>query len=464
MDAIRRSFTGLLVCCFLACGPGVENPADLAELRAMSRQTGVKILLIGIDGATLDVIRPLAESGELPNFKRLMAGGASGPLQSRKPMLSPAVWTTLLTGKLRSKHGITDFGDQQKEVLVTSNDRRVLALWNIASTFGIESGWTAFWATWPAEPIRGWMISDKFARSRLNEWTDGVKREHVTFPEDLTPGLAPLLVDPDDPPLDEIRRLVELTPAEIEEALSFEKPRQAHGLSVLKFAFCAQRSYEAMALEMLEQEGQPDLMGVFLIATDPISHTFWHFWQPEEYRGVDPALARRLGQAVPGIYRHNDAYLGELLARIDRDTVVLIVSDHGFTASGEVPRTQDVEPWEVRRRTAARIGQVAVGQSGKHHVDGTLVAAGGPIRRGVRVRARIQDVMPTILALLGLPVARDLDGEVIDGLIEPDFLERHPVREIRSYESLVERIRVDPDRPADDSRMLEQLRALGYIS
>src|SRR6185295_19153507 len=81
-----------------------------------------------------------------------------------------------------------------------------------------------------------------------------------------------------------------------------------------------------------------DLTGVFLVANDPVSHCFWHFFEPQAFpEGVDAGQAARLGRLIPNFYKHNDAYLGELLKLVAPDTVVLVVSDHGFEASRQLP-------------------------------------------------------------------------------------------------------------------------------
>ncbi|MGH8545414.1 MAG: alkaline phosphatase family protein, partial [Gammaproteobacteria bacterium] len=270
----------------------------------------------------------------------------------------------------------------------------------------------------------------------------------------------------------EIDRLVQLTEPELEEFKAARKPVYAHWLSVLKFAYCNQRSNEEMAIHLLKR-GQPDLTGIFLIANDPISHTFWHFYQPQEYGGkVEPAMARRLGQTVPNIYRHNDGYLARLRQVIGPETVVMVVSDHGFQASGIVPKPADLngragwlESWYQRRKNVGiDPDNVAVGQSGKHHLDGVFIASGGPVRKGVELSEppRIYDIAPTILALLGLPVPEDMEGRVLEEIIEPAFLEKHPIRRIASYEEFIDREVLASTASGDDST-IDMLRALGYI-
>ncbi len=446
----------------------------LRRLVLRSHPTNVKVLLVGIDGASFRVLDPLLAAGEAPQFQALVGRGSRGVLKSENPMASPALWTTIATGRSRREHGIEDFivrKDPKRPragVLVSSRDRKTLALWNIVPAFGKRTGFLGWWASWPAEPVLGWNVSDRFTRERWNEWYGGNKREHTAYPPELVQQLQPLVVEPSDPPMAEIDALVTLSPEERAEFLAAKKPLFGHGLSVFKYAYCSQRSYEKMALQLLDK-GQPDLTGVFLVANDPVSHCFWHFYEPEAYpQGVDPEKAARLGRLIPNFYKHNDAYLGELLKHVAPDTVVLVVSDHGFDASRQLPALKALpglfEGSEAER--AAMNGMVAVGQSGKHQLDGIVIAAGGPIRRGIPVSATQYDIAPTVLALLGLPVPRDMPGRVLEELLEPDFLAAHPVQRIASYEPLIDKQAVVAASEAavtDDEEKKDMLRSLGYI-
>ena len=68
--------------------------------------TGDRVVLIGIDAGTWDVIRPLLAKGDLPNVRGLMERGWSGVLRSMEPMVSPALWTTIASGRPPEQHGI----------------------------------------------------------------------------------------------------------------------------------------------------------------------------------------------------------------------------------------------------------------------------------------------------------------------------------------------------------------------
>ncbi|HEU5179373.1 MAG TPA: alkaline phosphatase family protein [Candidatus Polarisedimenticolia bacterium] len=479
--AFLRWTLALLLPCLLAAAPtkpaspkpdAAPERRSLPPLAALGRPTGVKIVLVGIDGATFKVLDPLLRDGSLPSLQKLIARGARGVLKSLPQPLSPAVWTTVVTGQEPAVHGIRDFlvlhpgaPDGKTATLVSSNDRRSLALWNLAGAFGDTVGFAGWWATWPAEPVRGWIVSDRMARSRFSEWHDGTPTSLLTFPRKLASELALLRVDPSRPPLEEIRDLAAFSPGEMAEFLAVKKPIFAHGLSVLKFSYCEQRTYEEMSLRMLSRE-VPDLTGIYLVANDPVSHTFWHDYEPQSFSGVPPEEVKRLGRLIPSLSMHNDRFLARLLKTLPRDTVVIVVSDHGFQASGRLPQPRPPDDFpgsfEQAHAQALEKGTISIGQPGEHDHEGIFIAAGGPIRRGVSVDADVLDITPTILALLGMPVAEDMKGRVLKEILQPDFLERYPVKTIASYEEHLKHELISPT-DGDDPEKLDLLRSLGYI-
>jgi len=205
------------------------------------------------------------------------------------------------------------------------------------------------------------------------------------------------------------------------------------------------------------------LTGVFLIANDAICHTFWHFYKPEDFDGIDSEKAARFGPLIPDFYEHNDRYLSKLLDKVDEDTVVIIVSDHGFQSSGKLPQEKSIGEFDYLDAERMNDDKVTVGQSGCHQMDGIFIACGPPIRKGAVVKADIYDVAPTILALMGLPVSGEMEGDVLTEIIDPAYLEKHPVRQVRSFEDYLERIEIAVDQEADEEAIKRQLQALGYL-
>jgi hypothetical protein len=454
-----------------SCTPW-DEVASLDDIRKRVRPSGIKVLIVGIDGATFSIVDPLLAEGKLPNTARLIDEGAHGVLHSAIPMVSPAVWTSVVTGRKRSDHGIKNFlAEQPKETktgskaprrLTSSYDRRTAALWNILTAFDLTSGVIGWWLTWPAEEINGYIVSDRTTRTRWTEWW-GDQAERQIYPEALIEELRPLVVDPSNPPIEEFDALIPWTEAERADFLDIQRPIYKHGPSVFKFAHCGQRSYEEIALHQLSKQPQPDLTAVFLVTVDPISHTFWHYFEPEKFDGVDLEDAARLGQLIPNYYQHNDDFLGRLLPKVDDETVVIIMSDHGFQASDELPESRTREEFSRLRADSTNVEQVAIGQSGEHNVEGIFIASGGPIITGAEVEARIHDITPTVLALMGLPVARDMPGRVLTEIVEEVFWQKNPIRYIDSYERLIPREMLDPESLAPDEELFEQLKALGYV-
>ena len=421
----------LVVVALFGCGTGDDSPSSKASPESSRppadepafavHDTKVKILLVGIDGATLRLIRPFADGGLLPTFADLLERGSAAPLLSVAPMYSPALWTEIFTGRPREEHGIEYFtvaqgeGADERQRLVASHDRRTLALWNLLGPAGKRGTTIGFWATWPAEPVADVMVSDRFAHGRYVEWLDGRPTRFAVHPESLAEQLHELVVAPNDPPMEVFDRLVNWTDRERKEFLAVRRPIPNHGLSVVKFAVCAQLSYERIAFRLLAERSQPDFFGLFLIANDPICHTYFHDFDPPSY-GLDvTGKSRRLGAIIPGIHRHNDAVLRRLLEAVDPETVVLLVSDHGFQPSGEPPQSIDRARFPELRQAALDQGRVTIGQTGIHEPHGLFLAAGGPIRKTELKSVEQRDVLPTILALLGMPVAEDLPGRVLTG-------------------------------------------------
>jgi len=151
-------------------------------------------------------------------------------------------------------------------------------------------------------------------------------------------------------------------------------------------------------------------------------------------------------------YRYQDRLIGEVLARLSPDTVVIVVSDHGFQNGTSRPTK---EPPYIEGKPALW-----------HRRYGVLIAAGPSVRPGRLDTTSLLDVAPTVLYLAGMPVADDMQGRVIEEAIDEAFLARFPLRTLPSYEEVgrsLEQIRPVVAGSGADEEMVARLRSLGYI-
>ncbi|HYV84523.1 MAG TPA: alkaline phosphatase family protein [Patescibacteria group bacterium] len=418
-----------------------EERAALAAraLAARTVATGVKVAIIGLDGADWEVIEPLIARGRLPTLARLRARAAWGPMKSMDPMLSPILWTTVATGKPPDQHGIIDFlvrdARTGKPEPVSSRARRVKALWNITTDAGRSADVIAWWATWPAEEIQGHLVSDRVAYSTFSFTGDLPDQTGATWPADDFQKLRPLLVDAAKIRDAELRRFADATPEEFRR---------------LATIVASERSYQAAALDLLKR-GQPDLFALYYQGIDEVSHRFAHFMPPKMAMVTQADYARYHG-TVEAYYEYQDALLGEILPKLDPQTEILVLSDHGFRNGGGRP--PDDPPY-------------IEGKPGLWHRRYGIFMMTGPVTVPGRLdTTSLLDVAPTVLYLLGLPRAEDMPGRVVQEGIDPGFRARVPGRSIATYEGIGRTTRPAQDLVADsrvDDEMIAKLRSLGYV-
>src|SRR5438477_4700263 len=127
----------------------------------------MKVVLLGLDGATWDLLKPLSQRGLLPNLSRLMNQGVSGSLRSVFPPLSPVAWTGVMTGKNSGKHGIFEFLEHGHDPLRgrVNSSRTIQSelLWEIAGRYGkktVAGGVPMSYPPRPAKDFPGFYLGD----------------------------------------------------------------------------------------------------------------------------------------------------------------------------------------------------------------------------------------------------------------------------------------------------------------
>jgi predicted AlkP superfamily phosphohydrolase/phosphomutase len=164
-DPGRRSVRLLSMLLIALVAPGCDRGGPVPPGRG-------RVLLVGLDAATLRVVTPLMQEGLLPNLARIANAGVHGPLQSFLPLESPRIWNTIATGKVPEKHGILSFTKRQPDgssALYLSADRKTHALWNITSDAGLATAVINWWTTFPPDRIDGVMVSDHLSPKKVEE-------------------------------------------------------------------------------------------------------------------------------------------------------------------------------------------------------------------------------------------------------------------------------------------------------
>jgi hypothetical protein len=435
----------------LALRPGPATPPAPVPVHLDAARAARRVVVVGIDGLSPSDVT-MAREGAMPAFARLARQGAFGPLATVKPTEGPPVWTTLMTGCLPRDHGITsattyrlrgsssDWALLPKAALVgaleraglaerravASTSRRRRALWNVLDAFGIPAGLVRVWGTHPPETIRGFVVSP-FFHLLLG---DPARAAGTVFPRDLLPEIDARAVSPRD--IDPLL-LADLADAAAPSALDDPLLR-----ALAEEALAPDLTY-AHAAQVLRQAYHPSLLVVSFHGYEAAGHVFYRYAHPEAFGNVSADEARRYGR-VPGRYASFvERWVGEIEKDLDPGDVLVVISGYGLAPT---------PLW--RRLLGAFTGTSAGTATHGGAPDGVLLAAGGGIRPGaVATRASILDVAPTLLYLLGLPVARDMEGRVLTEILDPDFAEDNPVTFIPSYESLAVTAAA-PGAPVDD--------------
>src|SRR4051812_12489605 len=124
----------------------------------------MQVFVLGLDGATWDIVNPLMEAGELPNLVRLKGKGAAGVLGSVFPPLSPVAWTGVMTGKNSGKHGVFEFLEHAHDPLHgrVNSSRAIKSdlVWEIAGRHGKKTVAGGVPMSYPPRSAPGFYLGD----------------------------------------------------------------------------------------------------------------------------------------------------------------------------------------------------------------------------------------------------------------------------------------------------------------
>ena len=264
-----------------------------------------KVVIIGLDAATLTLIRPWMAEGGMPNLAKLIKGGSSGALRSILPPITPPAWTSFMTGKNPGKHGVFHFVETEADSYTMNyangGSRRSPTVWKLLNAAGFSVGTMNIPFTYPPEVLDGFQISglDTPSANSPFVYPAALKRE-------LTDHFGKISHD--------VRFLG---------FMSTDK-RRAHVLDEMEQI---DQQWAAAALYLLEHHPQDVMMFVFM-SIDTVQHYFWQYMDRSHFL-YDPKAEARFGNAVRQVYERLDAITGQIIEKLPDDTTVFVVSDHG---------------------------------------------------------------------------------------------------------------------------------------
>lgn len=262
-------------------------------MRAGSAQAP-KLVIYGIDAADFSVMGEWLQEGRLPHLQSLIGRGVAMPMRSLTPPLTPPAWTTIMTGANPGRHGIVDFvlptaGSYGRKI-ASSRDRMSPPLWTLVNRAGMSCGVFNVPFTYPPDAVDGYVLAGNLGAPKF--------REDVVYPRSLYSELRDAV---GELPLDPVVRT-----------------KGGYDVKALEH----QINCTAAACNHLMEHHPTDVFIGVVSYVDHLQHFFYG-------RGTDGDNSGQVPDMLLYGYQAADRLLGDILARCDEQTHVLVVSDHG---------------------------------------------------------------------------------------------------------------------------------------
>jgi hypothetical protein len=412
------AITGSLVLPIAARGVGGDTALAAQRPRQADpppAREAPNVTLLVLDGASLEYIWPRVASGRLPNLGRLLDSGASMDLATIRPTQPDPVWTAVATGMYPVKNGVRSAasyyapGDQRgidllpdhcfSHVLVrlgvvrdqpnSSSAWRALPLWAILGQNGISSGIVRWPLTYPAQPVDGFIVTDRYHQlvGSMSEFGG-----EGAYPADLLPI--------------------------VRDAFGGAPPSAADAAGM------AARRDElyARAWRDLQVARPVRFSAIRFQSIDAVSHLYLRYAQPQDFADAPDSDRQRYGGILDRYYASVDAHIATAVEHLQPGDLLLVVSGFGMQPVGSVERALS---------RVLRDPDVSGTHAGAP--DGFLLAYGSNVQPGRKQRGSIVDVTPTILYYMGLPVGRDMDGYARADLFAASVTASRPITFIPSH-------------------------------
>jgi predicted AlkP superfamily phosphohydrolase/phosphomutase len=360
-----------------------------------------RVIMVGVNGAEWDILRPLLVRGEMPNLAWVISRGVSGKLRTVSAPNCPKIYSIFETSRPPEENGITGFKVNGETAV--SSLLKAPPLWSLLSDAGVSVGMANVPATFPAPAVNGYLITGMLTRGKGCE--DGmlcspklseVQGGDAIFPKTLAPEITSAV---GDIPIDCSRMPGE---AELHGHEAETVNRWLEDVSQI-------RRQQQRLFDYLLTKHPTDFTFFVQSCEDRVGHWLYPI-QPHNV-GYNPSIHTLRVDAFPNQYREFDKVLGTILKHVDTDTILIILSDHG------IKPLREIESHDAHRDHAGTTPVIA-----KHdfedgdEVPGIFIAMGPGIKRGARVFGlpmSVFDIAPTILHIYGVAAPAQMKGRVL---------------------------------------------------
>ena len=367
-----------------------------------------RVVVVGVNGMELDILRPLLLQGQLPNLAKVIRNGAYGKLRTVSSPNCPRVYTTMFTSTRPEEHGVTGF--LVGGITANTNMLKEEPIWSILSKNGVTVGMANVPATFPVMPVNGYMVSGMLTRGKSCE--DGVlcapKLSEVeggdaVYPKEMK---AELLKNVGDFYID-----CERMPAAAD--------LKGHESEVInKWLDKVQliREQQTKLFDYVLTNHPTDFTWIVQSCEDRTGH--WLYPIAPFNVGYNPKIETVRPDAFPDQYIQFDKVLGTILKHVDENTYLIVVSDHGIKPLREFEET-DPHAHMDHEKTTPVIAKHDFADG--DDVPGAFFAMGPGIKRDLRLmgfEASVYDIAPTILHIYGIGQPEQMRGHVLSEIFE----------------------------------------------
>jgi predicted AlkP superfamily phosphohydrolase/phosphomutase len=366
------------------------------------------VVVIGVNGMELDVIRPLLLQGKMPNLSRVIKKGSYGKLRTLSAPNCPRVYSTLFTSTTPEEHGVTGF--VVGGITANTNMLKEEPIWSVLSKKGVSVGMANVPATFPVMPVNGYMISGMLTRGKNCE--DGVlcapKLSEVQGGDAVYPTAmkAELLKNVGDFYID-----CERMPSAAD-----LKGHEAEAIDGWLKKIQLIRDQQTQLFEYLLDNHPTEFTWLGQSCEDRTGH--WLYPIAPYNAGYNPKINAVRTEAFPDQYVAFDKVLGVVLKHVDDNTYVIIVSDHGIKPLREFEET-DPHAHADHEKTTPVVAKHDFADG--DDVPGSFFAMGPGIKHDLRLmgfQASVYDIAPTILHIYGIEQPAQMRGHVLTEIFE----------------------------------------------